>query len=84
MHNGVLESLETVIGFYATRDTNPEIWYTNPQDGRVCKFNDVPAHYRKYVNVFIAPFDRQVGQEPRFSQAEGDAMVAFLKTLTDR
>ena len=26
-HNGVMHSLEQVIRFYNTRDTNPEIWY---------------------------------------------------------
>jgi cytochrome c peroxidase len=26
-HNGVIHSLEQAIRFYATRDTNPEIWY---------------------------------------------------------
>ena len=27
MHNGVLTSLEQVVRFYNTRDTNPELWY---------------------------------------------------------
>jgi len=32
-HNGVLHSLEQVLNFYNTRDTNPEYWYPARNDG---------------------------------------------------
>ncbi|MDB5829669.1 MAG: cytochrome-c peroxidase [Variovorax sp.] len=32
-HNGVLHSLEQVVNFYNTRDTNPEYWYAANNDG---------------------------------------------------
>ncbi|WP_253278301.1 cytochrome-c peroxidase [Variovorax paradoxus] len=32
-HNGVLHSLEQVVNFYNTRDTNPEYWYPARGDG---------------------------------------------------
>jgi cytochrome c peroxidase len=32
-HNGVLHSLDQVVNFYNTRDTNPEYWYPADKDG---------------------------------------------------
>jgi cytochrome c peroxidase len=32
-HNGVFHSLEQVLDFYNTRDTNPEYWYPSRNDG---------------------------------------------------
>ncbi|NVM90149.1 cytochrome c peroxidase [Variovorax sp. SG517] len=32
-HNGVFHSLEQVVNFYNTRDTNPEYWYPASNDG---------------------------------------------------
>ncbi|MET3497575.1 cytochrome-c peroxidase [Variovorax boronicumulans] len=32
-HNGVLHSLDQVVNFYNTRDTNPEYWYPVDKDG---------------------------------------------------
>jgi len=32
-HNGVLHSLDQVVNFYNTRDTNPEYWYPADPDG---------------------------------------------------
>jgi cytochrome c peroxidase len=32
-HNGVLHSLDQVVNFYNTRDTNPEYWYPASNDG---------------------------------------------------
>lgn len=32
-HNGVLHSLDQVVNFYNTRDTNPEYWYPADRDG---------------------------------------------------
>jgi cytochrome c peroxidase len=79
MHNGYFKELRDVVRFYVTRDTNPELWYPKGQ-----AFNDLPERARKNVNVDEVPYDRKPGQQPRLSEEEIDAVVAFLKTLTDR
>jgi len=84
MHNGVFASLRDAVAFYATRDTNPERWYPKGVDGVVAKFNDLPAKYHGNVNVKEVPYDRRLGQRPRLSEHEIDALVAFLQTLTDK
>jgi cytochrome c peroxidase len=84
LHNGVFTKLRDVIAFYATRDTNPARWYPKSAGGRVEKFDDLPPKYRGAVNVDEAPYDRKPGQKPRLSEAEIDAIAAFLETLTDR
>lgn len=84
MHNGFFKSLEDVVAFYATRDTNPELWYPRNRSGEIEKFDDLPRKYRSNVVTALAPYDRGEGEEPRFTQSEGEALVAFLRTLTDR
>ncbi len=84
MHNGVFASLRDAVAFYATRDTNPERWYPKSADGVVAKFNDLPAKYHGNVNVKEVPYDRRLGQRPRLTDHEIDALVAFLQTLTDK
>ena len=44
-HNGRFATLKDAIGFYVRRDTNPEEWYPTAADGRVTKFDDLPAAY---------------------------------------
>jgi cytochrome c peroxidase len=44
----------------------------------------LPLKYRDNVNVEEVPYDRKVGEKPRLNDAEIDAIVAFLETLTDR
>ena len=83
MHNGVFTSLRDAVKFYATRDTNPENWYGKGADGKVQKFDDLPAQYHDNVNVKEAPYDRKPGQKPRLNDRDIDALVAFLGTLTD-
>jgi cytochrome c peroxidase len=78
MHNGVFTSLRDVVAFYATRGTDPKRWY-----GAV-PFDDVPERYRRYVNVNTPPYDRGEGETPALADADIDAIVAFLETLTDR
>ena len=78
-HNGVITSLRDAVAIYATRDTDPARWYPG---GR--KFNDMPAAYHASVNVKEVPYDRKLGQTPRLDDADIDALVAFLKTLTDK
>ena len=45
---------------------------------------DLPADYIKNVNTDEVPYDRKPGQKPRLNDKEIDAIVAFLKTLTDK
>jgi cytochrome c peroxidase len=44
-HNGRFATLQEAIGFYVRRDTHPEEWYPTTADGRVTKFDDLPAAY---------------------------------------
>jgi cytochrome c peroxidase len=78
MHNGVFSHLRDAVAFYATRSTDPQRWYPSG-----VKFEDVPARYRRYVNERLVPYDRHEGERPRLDDGEIDAIVAFLRTLTD-
>ena len=83
LHNGVFTRLRDVVAFYATRDTTPERWYPKTAAGALVKFDDLPAKYHENVNVKEVPYDRRLGQKPRLSEREIDAITAFLETLTD-
>ncbi len=72
-HNGVFHSLREVVEFYAQRDSDPAKWY------RGGKFDDLPEQYRGNVEKG-APFGRAT---PALNGEEIDAVVAFLRTLTD-
>jgi len=76
MHNGVFASLDEVVRFYATRDSNPERWYA-----RGARFDDLPAQYHGSINR-DPPFCK-VHCEPALSDAEIADIVAFLHTLDD-
>ncbi|HWA77159.1 MAG TPA: cytochrome c peroxidase [Polyangiaceae bacterium] len=82
-HNGVFATLTDVVRFYVTRDTNPERWYPT-RAGSPRQFDDLPPQYRGNVNRDEAPYDRKPGQAPRLNEQEIAAVVAFLRTLTDR
>ncbi len=81
-HNGVFHRLEDVVRFYAERDTRPQKWYSRGADGRMAKFDDLPAQYQGNVDT-QAPFDRHAGDAPALSEADIKDIVAFLNTLTD-
>lgn len=81
-HNGVFHSLEEVLRFYATRDSDPGKWYPRGADGKVAKFDDLPARYQANVNM-EAPFGARAGAKPALNEREIADIVAFLKTLTD-
>jgi cytochrome c peroxidase len=81
-HNGVFHSLEEVLDFYATRDTDQARWYGRNPDGSARRFDDLPAHYRGNVNV-EAPFGGKPGGKPALNKREIADVIAFLKTLTD-
>ncbi|MBC7414302.1 MAG: c-type cytochrome [Herminiimonas sp.] len=82
-HNGRFTSLRDAVSFYVRRDTNPEEWYPVAADGTVLKFDDLPAQFRRNVNVAEVPYNRSPGQAPALSNAEIDDVVQFLGTLTD-
>ncbi len=82
-HNGSIVELRDVVKFYATRDTNPEIWFTKLADGSVKKYDDLPPESQIYVNADEVPYDRKRSGVPRLNDEEIDAIVAFLKTLSD-
>ncbi len=75
-HNGVFHDLRDVVEFYAERDTDPVKWYGQGEP------NDLPARYAANVNR-DPPFGRKPGEKPALDSGEIDAIVAFLKTLTD-
>jgi cytochrome c peroxidase len=78
MHNGAFSKLRDVVAFYATRSTNPERWYPPG-----AQYDDVPAQFRKNVNVTSLPYNRVEGEKPPLDDDDIDAIVAFLQTLTD-
>ena len=71
-HNGVFASLRDLVRFYVTRDINP------------ARLDDLPPRARRNVNTDEAPYDRKPSQPARLDDEEIDAIVAFLRTLTDR
>jgi cytochrome c peroxidase len=81
-HNGVFTRLEDVLRFYAQRDVRPDRFYPRDASGDVRRFDDLPPAYRANVDV-EPPFDRRVGEQPAFSDAEAEDIIAFLRTLND-
>ena len=81
-HNGVVHSLRDAVAFYATRDTQPERWYPRGRDGVPMVFNDLPPAVRANVEMG-PPFGRHPRAAPSLSDADIDAVVAFLATLSD-
>jgi len=75
-HNSSVDTLTNAVKFYATRDSNPALWYPTV-NGTVIKFNDLPANLRGNVQINKAPFNSNL------STQEIDDIVAFLQTLTD-
>jgi cytochrome c peroxidase len=80
-HNGIFNTLEEVVDFDATRDTDPARWYPTV-GGVVQMFNDLPAIYHSNVTR-IAPFSQMPGQPPQLSPQDILDIAAFLRTLTD-
>jgi cytochrome c peroxidase len=78
MHNGAFATLREAVSFYATRATDPMRWYKSG-----IKFDDMPAKLRGQVNINSIPYNRRPGDVPPLDDGEIDAIVAFLRTLTD-
>jgi cytochrome c peroxidase len=77
-HNGVYKTLRDVVVFYALRAVAPgRIYPPGP------KFDDVPPRYRGNVNVYAPIYNRREGTPPPLTDADINAIVAFLGTLTD-
>jgi cytochrome c peroxidase len=81
-HNGVFHTLREVMEFYVQRDTNPAKWYPRDTEGRVRKFDDLPAAYHANVDM-EPPFGGHPGDAPALSGNEIDDVIAFLRALTD-
>jgi cytochrome c peroxidase len=81
-HNGLVHDLRKAVEFYVERDIDPGKWYPRDAQGRVQKFDDLPARYRGNINR-DPPFGGKPGDKPALTPAEIDDVVAFLRTLTD-
>ncbi len=81
-HNGAFRRLADVVRFYAERDTQPQKWYPHTADGRILKFNDLPAEYWSALDR-QTPLDRHPGDSPALSEGDIADIVAFLNALTD-
>jgi cytochrome c peroxidase len=77
-HNGVFKSLREVVAFYAHRAVAPEQIYPPGE-----KFDDVPQKYRANVNIYAPIYNHREGAPAPLSDEDIDAIVAFLRTLTD-
>ncbi|HEY9126864.1 MAG TPA: cytochrome c peroxidase [Acidobacteriaceae bacterium] len=82
-HNGRYTTLLEAVRFYVRRDTNPEEFYPRDRQGRVEKFDDLPAKYRENVDAVDLPLTKHLGEKPVWSEAEIADVLAFLETLTD-
>ena len=81
-HNGRFHAMDEVLRFYAERDTDPGKWYPKA-NGKVQRFDDLPARYRDNVDRVDVPFTRHAGQKPLLDDADIRGLAAFLKTLDD-
>ncbi|HUL93230.1 MAG TPA: cytochrome c peroxidase [Burkholderiales bacterium] len=82
-HNGRFDSLEDVIRFYVTRDTNPELWYPPASLTDPLPYSDLPVDLRSNVNTSEGPYNRLRGQAPALTESEIGDLASFLRTLTD-
>ncbi|MEJ6000772.1 cytochrome-c peroxidase [Paucibacter soli] len=80
-HNARFNTLEEVVSFYATRESDPARWYP-VLNGQVQRYNDLPTEYQ--ANLFRgAPFNRRPNQPAALTPQEVNDIVAFLRTLSD-
>ena len=81
-HNGVYHSLQQVLDFYNFRDVQPGKIYPTV-DGKVQKFNDLPAAYHANVDTIDPPLNRHLGESPAMTKQDMRDIIAFLHTLND-
>ncbi|MCL2658500.1 MAG: cytochrome-c peroxidase [Betaproteobacteria bacterium] len=80
-HNGVLHSLEQVVRFYNTRDTNPEYWYPATGGSGAAKANPSYALQPTYVpgatvnkfNDLPAMYQGNIDEEAPMGQGQTEA-----------
>ena len=82
-HNGVYHSLKEVLDFYDFRDTEPGRIYPKAADGKVRKYDDLPARFHPNIDTADPPFDRHAGEPPALDAAQELDIIAFLETLRD-
>jgi cytochrome c peroxidase len=82
-HNGVFQTLQQVMDFYNFRDTYPEKVYPLGVDGKVKKYDDIPAQYHVNVDASDPPFNRHLGETPAMTAQDEADIIAFLNTLND-
>ena len=82
-HNGVYHNLKDVMDFYNLRNTAPDKIYPRNANGKVEKFDDLPAAYQANIDVADAPFDRKAGDANALTGQEIDDIIAYMKTLSD-
>ncbi len=73
MHNGVFEELRTVVLFYNRYNTTAKARQINPETGAVFGMPEVPQTLAV----------KELTHGPALKDREIDALVAFMKTLTD-
>lgn len=73
MHNGVFEDLRTVVLFYNIYNTKSEARRINPETGAPFAAPEVPQ------NLSV----EELTSGPALENREVDALVAFMRTLTD-
>ncbi|TNE67326.1 MAG: c-type cytochrome [Rhodobacteraceae bacterium] len=73
MHNGVFQDLRTVVLFYNTYNTKSEARMINPETGERFGLPEVPE------NISM----EELTTGPALEDRDIDALVAFMKTLTD-
>ncbi|GGP26379.1 cytochrome-c peroxidase [Silvimonas amylolytica] len=81
-HNGRYRDLKTALQFYVQRDTHPQRWYP-VKNGKVVKFDDLPADLRGNVDTNDEPLTRKRGGKPAWNDQQINDVIAFLKTLND-
>lgn len=81
-HNGIYKNLRDAVAFYVLRDTQPQRVYPSDNQGHVLQYDDLPMQYQANINM-DPPFGKQAENKSVLSDSEIDAIVAFLKTLTD-
>ena len=71
-------------GLHATRDTDPKRWYPSAPTARFKNTMICPLTTSRTSTRTKFPMTASPVKKPRLNDKEIDALVAFLKTLTDK
>lgn len=80
-HNGVFQTLDQVVAWYVTRDTDPGRWYVKADGTPDVPYNDLPVAFDANVNVSEVPYNPAAA--PSMTSQEISDVVHFLCALTD-